>query len=314
MMEISSEELYLKAKEFRAEKKYTEYVKNLIMACDLNHQHAIQDFLYNDDNFDIDKWNLDYQELKKFCEIRREYKFSLHYLAYIYQYGKIGEIDYKTAFDLYMQSFENGNKFTSNNIGYAYEHGRGVKQNHEKAKEYYEIGASIGCRDALHNLGYLYKYGGTVEKNPVKMLELFNAAVDKRNSYAMNSLGDLYMRGIYVKQNYETAINLFERGATLGNPRSFEFLAKIYEEYTGERDKNYILNYFLNAGKEEKLKTIYSYSDDVIEILVKNYKLEQEVKSLRVENLEMKNHILASPDGPLYFEALKQWKIDATSF
>ena len=285
-------------------------MSNIVMACNLNYDIAIQDLLYSDDSFYVEKWNIDYEEVKKFCETTQEYNFSIHYLAYMYENGKVGKSDIKNSFELYTKSFERGNKFAANNIAFAYQHGRAVDTDYAKAKEYYEIGLITGCRDCLHNLGHIYKYGVGVEKDLGKAVELFKISIEKRNSYAMNSLADLYMRGEYLEQNYETAIILFEQGAALGNPSSFTFLAKIYKEYTGERDKEYIQNYFLSNGQEEHLKTIYSYSDEFIEILVKNYKLEQEVKTLRAENTEMKNHILASPDGPLYFEALKQWKMD----
>lgn len=43
-------------------------------------------------------------------------------------------------------------------------------------------------------------------------------------------------------------------------------------------------------------------------MLKEGFELKKENEKLKIENEEMRNHILASPDGPLYFEALQEWK------
>lgn len=310
MEKMSGEELYLKAQEFKETKDFNNYKLYLTMAANFLHEGAIHESLYPSHTFmNFLIKNLDYSLMFTFCDNTKKYAFSLYCLADLYEDGLGIEKDIDKSFELLNLSYEKGNKYTANNLGHRYHHGNGIEQNYEKAVHFYQIAADLGCRHGMNNLGYMYSHGLGVDVNRKIALDLFQKSVEKNNVNAMISLGYCYQQGLTVTKNYEKARELFEKAASDGCERALVYLSVLYQEY--KRDKNDVITYFIKIGEVKYLKDIYGYDDDIMRIVVRNYELEKENIILKKENEEMRNHILASPDGELYFEALEQWKIDA---
>ena len=312
MKKMSGEELYLKALEYKEKKNYCTYRMYLTMSANYGYEKGIQEHEYPDDIMYTEQYQkTDFSEFLKFCELTRNELFSMTDLGNIYKMGKYLPQNREKALELYIESYEKGNKYVVNNIGYEYQT---VLKNHEKAVAFYEIGVSFGCRDSMNNLGYMYLHGCWVQRNYEKAFELLTIAKSKGNYYPNFHLGFMYKNVLHVKKDYEKAIELFEEAVSKGLERGFKYLSDTYKEYkNGKGDKKYVHEYFLKFGKGEYLRNIYGYSKEFVELLSKNYELERENLSLRQENEEMKNHINASPEGPLYFEAMKQWKLDSQS-
>ena len=92
-----------------------------------------------------------------------------------------------------------------------------------------------------------------------------------------------------------------------GDSCAMQNLVYMYKSTNLKYDKSYVIDYFLKINKPEKLKDIYFHDDCVIELLVDNYKLRKKNNDLEKEISDLKIHILASPEGELYFEAKKSW-------
>ena len=311
MKRMSGEELYVKALEFKKEKDYCKYKIYLCMSANYGYENGIQEHEYPDEIIYTDQYqSTNFSDLFKFCELTKNELFSMAGLAKMYSTGRYVQQDLTKTFELYIQSYEKGNKYVVNNLGFEYQHIR----NYEKAVEFFEIGVSFGCRDSMNNLAYMYLHGEWVKSNYEKAFELFTMAKTKGNFYANLHLALMYKNGRYVKKNYEKAIDLLEEAISKRLHRGYQYLCDIYKEYSiGRGEKQHVHKYFIESGESEYLKVIYNYTDVVLDLIVKNYQLEKENIRLKKENQEMKNHIEASPEGPLYFEALKQWKLDSTS-
>ena len=316
MKKMTGEELYLKASEYRKEKDYCNYRMYLCMSANYGYEKAIQEHQYpNEFIYRHDYQNTDFSIMVKFCELTKDELFSILEMSHMFSMGKYVTENKELSFRLQMEAYEKGNKYAANNLGFKYQFGIGVEKSYQKAVEFYEIATSYGCRDGLNNLGYMYLHGYWVTQNFEKAFELFQLAKSKGNWYSNLHLGVMYRDGIFVKQNYETAIDLFEETAMkIKNENSYKYLVPLYQKYnTGRGEKKYVHEYFIKVDKAKYLKEIYYYTDEVLDLIVKNYRLEKENTLLKQENEEMKNHINASPEGPLYFEALKQWKLDSQS-
>ena len=313
MKKMSGEELYLKAIEYKEKKDYCNYRMYLCMSANYGYEKAIQEHQYpNEFIYWDDFQNTDFSSMVNFCELTRNGLFSILEMSKMFSIGKYVPENKELAFQLQMESYEKGNKYAANNLGYKYQHGIGVKKDYQKAVEFYEISASFGCRDGLNNLGHIYLHGYWVIQNFEKAFELFQLAKNKGNWYANLALRVMYRDGKFVDQNYETAIDLLEGAASKGITNSYKHLSFLYQKYqTGRGEKKYVHEYFIKAGKYEYLEEIYGYTNEVLDIVIKNYYLEKENIKLKQENEEMKNHINASPEGPLYFEALNQWKLNS---
>lgn len=195
--------------------------------------------------------------------------------------------------------------YSSNNMGYLYEEGLGVMKNYEKAVKLYQFAVDKGLDISMQSLAKCYEEGKGVEKNLNKAIELLKMGIDIGDPACMNDLGHTYNNKL---KNYDMAIKYYEMAIDKNYEISLSNLINLYKRRKFLRDKKCVVNYFIKIGKENCLKDIYFYDDEDIVLLKERFNFEQELQKSKKENAEMKTHILASPDGPLYFEVLEQWK------
>jgi TPR repeat protein len=269
-----------KASESKEKKDYTNYFIHLIMACNLNNKKAIGIFA-----------NICKNEF-----LQQDFTVTKHF--------------YQETINF---------PYSMNRMGYLYEYGLGVTQDLKKSTELYQFGVDNGLVISMYNLALSYRdrilgFGEQnlqtydrmgVKQNIEKSIQLFKMAVKMGHCSSMNSLGVTYETKI---KNYDLAIKYYEMAANEKYEMATNNLADLYKKMKNLRDKKYVINYFFSIGKEEKLKFIYNYDDEDISLLKDRFEFSKENEKIKVENREMKNHILASPDGLLYFEALEEWK------
>lgn len=159
-------------------------------------------------------------------------------------------------------------------LGLIYDKGQEVPKDQRKAKELYEIGASKGCTYCTNNLGIMYECG----------------------VYELNG-------GVICQRDLEKAQELYEKALENGNNSALDDLVLLYKKKPFDRSRLY--NYLLQNGKEDKM-AVFGYSQAEINTI-------KEYKRLKEENERLMAHILASPDGPLYLEALEDWKTHSSS-
>jgi len=152
-------------------------------------------------------------------------------------------------------------------IAHLYFHGIGVKQDDGKAIHYYTLSANNNNLHAQFELACIYGdcYGGDYI-NMEKAIYYYNLCIEKKYTCAMNNLFLLYLE----HKNYDRAVYCYHLCIKYGNKISEHILAHLPE----------------------------------IEFV--KYELKQKItenEKLRKENEQLKAHIIASPDGELYFEA-----------
>ena len=231
---------------------------------------------------------------------------NLHNDKAIEMFKKDWEVFDKQDFNITRHFYQETLNFpySVNNMGYLYEFGYGVLPILEKAVELYQIGVEMKCDIAIHNLAVSYREGKGVQQNIDKAIELFELAVSLGNSSSMNSLAFTYSNKL---KNYEMAIKYYEMAINEKHEAALKNLIYLYQN-NKVKDKKYVIDYFMGICQEKYLKDIYNYNEEYIQVLRENYDMKKENEKLKTENDEMRNHILASPDGPLYFEALQEWK------
>lgn len=84
--------------------------------------------------------------------------------------------DYKTAFQLFKSSAQQGNAHAQVNLGLMYDDGQGVLQNYAEAVKWYRLAAQQGESVAQHSLALSYGLGRGVPKDFVKAHLWFNIA------------------------------------------------------------------------------------------------------------------------------------------
>ena len=263
------EVLLEEALEFVENKDYTNYAIHLTMACNLNNEEAIKYYMEDCESVRLfDRQDFDFT--KNFYEATLDFPCSI------------------------------------NNLGYMYKRGLAVTQNLQKATELFQSVSDKGFFLGTLNLASCYEEGSGIDKDIDKAIQLLKICIDKGCYSAMNNLGVLYK---VEKKNPDMAIHYYEMAlSNKCDNVALENLSNLYRNKPNVRPKEYVTNYFLSIAKEDFLKEIYNYGDFEIMTLKERFELQKELEKYKKENVEMKNHILASPDGPLYFEALQQWK------
>ena len=195
----------------------------------------------------------------------------------------------------------------------------GSNENYSKTKLFYETTKSYGY--SANTLGYIYLNGRGVERDLDKVKELFEIGCSKNNVLAMYNLSYIYYYGLGVPVDYDKAEELCKSSFERGYEIAFNLLSYAYRMNIFKKDKMEIINYFHKINKPKKVKQIFGYDDYTLELIINNYKITKENSELankiselanKITELENKNndletHIMASPDGPLYFEAKENW-------
>lgn len=130
----------------------------------------------------------------------------------------------------------------------------------------------------------------------------------KDMKYSAHILGYLYIMGLKVQEDRIKGIELLKRAIEKGNVDAFNFLSVVvvsFEEIN--KYKIALINYLIENNQFIKIKNIKGSDEQMIEFIMNNKKLEKENKELRKEIEELKTHIMASPEGELYFEAKESW-------
>ena len=188
--------------------------------------------------------------------------------------------------------------YSANVLGWMYEKGIYFQKNIKKAKELYKYAISKDNGIAMFNLGLIYYYySQNNEKTFDKGIKLFRDAASRGVIIATDYLVKIYSNK-RIEPDFIKDKELFEKTVEMGNSNGINGLIEYYRK--SKSNKSDVINYFLKNNKKEILKRIYGYDDYVIEIIINNNKLTQ-------ENSELKVHIMASPDGQLYFEAKNNW-------
>ena len=306
IIKLTPKELYEKALEFQQLKDYDNYCMYMTMSANYGYKLA-EDYMLNDYDNNGMSQKQNYSNTKPFYEATQQYSHSANCLGYIYQNGKGVTKNYNKAKELYEQAIEKGSIMAINNLGTIYQEGYDTID-YNKAKELLEIAAEKGNSLAIHNLGTIYKLGMGVKQDFNKTKELYELAIEKGNSYAMLELGTMYHYAHGIEQDYNKAKELYEMAIEKNNLSALNNLTVIYKTTTDwHQNRDGVIDYYLKINRQEKLKEIYNCNDYGIQMILDNKKLTKEISTLKKKIDELETHIMASPEGELYFEAKESW-------
>lgn len=218
---------------------------------------------------------------------------------------KACSLDYEGCSDFEKQKFEKTKPFYKLTQEYSYSlHFLGfivrkIEGNIEEGLKFQKQAMSLGNSFAICSVAYYYFFNA----NYTLAKELGQQGFVKGNFIGAKVLAESYEREGY----FNDAINYYETAIEMGDKHSLSLLADLYRTIRDVKGDRYIHDYFLERYPEG-LKNIYGYGSDIIVMLLEGFEAKKEVEKLRKENEEMRGHIMASPDGPLFFEALKDWK------
>lgn len=172
------------------------------------------------------------------------------------------------------------------------------KRKYDKAKNIYENLVEKGLSEAMNALGFMYQTGKGVVLDSKVAVKYYRMSIKAGGIRGYNNLGFMYQKGLGVEQNYGKADKYYKLAISKGNKHGLDNLCYMYKNFYCP-EYNEVLEYFLQINQKDRLKDVFSF-DTLLDVVLK----------FKKENEEMKNHILASPEGPLYFEALENWKKD----
>jgi len=284
MFHHSSEELYTKALQYKQDEDYDNFAIYLTMAANYGHEMA-QDMLFKD------------ADMKK-----QNYSKTLEF------YIKTSYVDNDIIYGEKVDNFCDKNGYSIAYLGYMYDNGYGVVKNIQKANELHEKAIMKNIAYSMNALGYAYDRGTEVPKDYIKAVNLFEMAVKKGYSYAMSNLALMYQYGTGVDTDYNKAIELCEMAIDKGDNDIIKNLMILYKDNKDEIDKDIVIKSLSKINQLDCLKEIYGYGDDCISFIKKALVHEKENDELKKEIDGLKNHIMASPDGKLYFEAKASWE------
>ena len=166
--------------------------------------------------------------------------------------------DYKKAFDLYLESAEQGYARAQCNLGYMYDIGQGVSQDYAKAIEWYTKAAEQDDMLAQWNLGNMYYNGRGVTQDYAKAAEWYTKAAEQGNVRAQCKLGYMYDIGQGVSQDYAKAVEWYTKSAEQGNElaKKNAIQLKKYMVVYGKNSMGSINNYeYVDLGLSVKWAT-----------------------------------------------------------
>ena len=159
--------------------------------------------------------------------------------------------DYKKAFDLYLESADQGYAPAQFDLGYMYFNGLGVSQDKVKAVEWYTKSAAQGNASAQYNLGYIYEFGLGVSHDKVKAFEWYTKSAAQGNASAQCKLGDMYFRGESVSHDYVKAAEWYTKSADQGNASAQCTLGYMYEFGLGvSQDKVKAVEWYTKSAEQ----------------------------------------------------------------
>lgn len=139
--------------------------------------------------------------------------------------------NYKAVKDLVVKAADDGEVWAQNKLAYLYQYGRIGETDYDKAIYWYEKAAAQGDTYAMSLLCSIYQ--GRERNDPKMALKWQQQAASQGDYWAMRALGIMYQRGDGVVQNYDTAIFWYQQAVAQGDFHTIERLGKLYERGLG---------------------------------------------------------------------------------
>lgn len=199
----------------------------------------------------------------------------------LYAIGETVFVDWKQAFDSYMQFEKTGSAKAQFNLGYMYARGDLMERDLAKAFEWYSKAAEKGDPRAHHNLSLMYKRGEGVLPDNVKSKEHLAQAIELGDVRAKTGAVLANSREALKQGDYEKAKSLFasisanNKEAEMGLVASsvgFKSVYKTHVKYSYHSSGNGNNKKFWKMGESVETEvdlTMTNHANQNIRVLVK---------------------------------------------
>ncbi|GBB88065.1 hypothetical protein RclHR1_01460015 [Rhizophagus clarus] len=160
---------------------------------------------------------------------------AIFLLGYFNYYGIITSVDYKEAFNLFINASEQDHVLAQFFVSDCYQNGYGIIKNERLAFKYYEKVANENLSSVQLNIGYCYNNGLGIQKDLQKAFYWYKKAVNNGNITAMYNLGYCYKNGIGIEKDYDKAFELYKQSAEGGYLHGIMMLGCCYDRGIGTK-------------------------------------------------------------------------------
>lgn len=295
---LSGRELFNKALDYKFVDDYDNYIIYMTMAANYNYIPAINN-IYKDNTYKKQNYN---NTRQFFIETANDINllknsFSVHFLAYMYNYGLGVEKNYGEAIKLYKIAIEKGCIYSYHNLGFMYKNGIGIDCDYNKAFELFTLALEFGCVESFSPLAEMYKKGLGTEINYIKAIGYYKIAIKNGNINSFYDLADIYKGGLVSEPNYDKAMKLYKLAIKKNHLDSYNALAEMYAKGIGiEINYENAISLYKTAIKKGHTESLSPLIHLWIEIYTSkrqgNYKCESYIYDLVIKNNDM--HLINS--------------------
>jgi len=298
---LSADELYEKANQLNRFKDCDQWVIYMIMAANKGHQKAIEE------GYNFNTFMPNYTDkIKDFIKDSNQYEENI-YSILIDLHRKINYDQNNLRTDpgiqnTYEKYANQNNTIALLELGLIYE----TKGDKAKSVELYQKGCDLGNHQGLYMLAELYKYKNN---NDILANNYYKEAIKQGNVSAILKMARKYSDNGFLNNNMdsnpEKAKELFELGAEHNSIEAIKGLVSLYMKHY---DK-------LHTNDDDLIKLFVKYKDVFTErpvnfmsqLCVAKTELEEEVKRLKQEVIDLKTHISLTPGGEEYLQVKEEW-------
>ncbi|RGB42655.1 hypothetical protein C1646_786116 [Rhizophagus diaphanus] len=174
---------------------------------------------------------------------------SIFLLGYFNYKGIETRINYKKAFNLFINASENNHILAQYFVGVCYFFGHGIMKNEKLALKYFKTTANKNLTNGQKDTGYCYENGIGIEKDLNKAFYWYEKAANNGNIIAIKNLGICYRDEIGVKKDHYKAFELFKQSAEGGYSGGMISLGYCYELGIGTKiDKQKAFELYLKSA------------------------------------------------------------------
>ncbi|GBB88064.1 hypothetical protein RclHR1_01460014 [Rhizophagus clarus] len=136
--------------------------------------------------------NINSQEIYNWLLNNQVSTNSIFLFGYFNRYGIVTSIDYKKAFNLFVNASEQDHVLAQYFVGDCYLYGYGTTKNEESAFKYYEKAANKSISCGQNSMGYCYENGIGTKKDLKMAVYWYEKAANNGNIMAGPNLGSCY--------------------------------------------------------------------------------------------------------------------------
>ena len=141
---------------------------------------------------------------------KKNFPLYFYYMGLCYYYGHGTNIDYKKAYEYFLEGSNRDIYECYMYLGFIYYEGNGATKNYRAAFDYFKKALDHGYTLSYHYLGLIYQKGYGVPKDEIKGFQMFKEGAEKGNDECVKDLARCYYNGTGCEHNIEKCYELIK--------------------------------------------------------------------------------------------------------